>query len=381
MINNKKIWAAALLLSTVSFNAAAFETSARNAILMDYETGAYIYAKNHDQRMAPASMSKLMTIYIIFDKLKNGSLSLDDKFTVSENAWRKGGAASGGSTMFLKIGEQVPVEDLLQGIIVQSGNDACIVAAENIAGNEDNFALLMNETADAIGLKNSTFANSTGLPHPDQKMSVEDLALLSRLIIRDFPEFYHIFSEKEFTHNNIKQGNRNPLLYSMPGADGLKTGHTEEAGFCLTASAERNGRRLIQVMGGMNSNKERSEEAKRLMNYGFYEFDNYKVLSAGQQLAEVPVWYGQEKTVSLVAPENVKETMRRSQRHKYSMKVVYDEPVKAPVRKGDIIGKAELIDPEGNIRSIDLAAGQDVAEIGVAGKFFANLKYLVLGKR
>ena len=226
-----KMFLTAILLSAVSSQAFAFDTAARNAILMDYDTGAYIYTKNHDVQMAPASMSKLMTLYIIFDKLRDGSLSLEDKFRVSENAWRKGGAASGSSTMFLKIGEKVSVEDLLQGIIVQSGNDACIVAAENISGTEEDFAVLMNETAEKLGLKNSTFANATGWPHPDQKMSAEDLALLAKRIIKEFPEYYHIFSEKYFTHNNIKQGNRNPLLYSMKGADGLKTGHTEEAGF------------------------------------------------------------------------------------------------------------------------------------------------------
>ena len=381
MINAKKIVLTALLCGGIAANAGAFETTARNAILMDYDTGAYIYTKNHDVKMAPASMSKLMTIYIIFDKLREGSLSLEDTFTVSENAWRKGGAASGGSTMFLKIGEKVPVEDLLQGIIVQSGNDACIVAAENIAGTEEDFAVLMNETAEEIGLKNSTFANSTGLPHPDQKMSVEDLALLARRIIKEFPEFYHIFSEKEFTHNNIRQGNRNPLLYSMNGADGLKTGHTEEAGFCLTASVAKNGRRLIEVMGGMNSNKERSEEAERLMNYGFREFDNYQILSAGQVLAEVPVWYGVAKTVPLTVPDDVVETVRRSMRSQYNMKIVYNEPVKAPIKTGEVIGYAELSDPDGNIRKIDLTAGADVAELGLWGKFIANLKYLVLGNK
>ena len=381
MINAKKIVLTALLCGGIAANAGAFEATARNAILMDYDTGAYIYTKNHDVKMAPASMSKLMTIYIIFDKLREGSLSLEDTFTVSENAWRKGGAASGGSTMFLKIGEKVPVEDLLQGIIVQSGNDACIVAAENIAGTEEDFAVLMNETAEEIGLKNSTFANSTGLPHPDQKMSVEDLALLARRIIKEFPEFYHIFSEKEFTHNNIRQGNRNPLLYSMNGADGLKTGHTEEAGFCLTASVAKNGRRLIEVMGGMNSNKERSEEAERLMNYGFREFDNYQILSAGQVLAEVPVWYGVAKTVPLTVPDDVVETVRRSMRSQYNMKIVYDEPVKAPIKTGEVIGYAELSDPDGNIRKIDLTAGADVAELGLWGKFIANLKYLVLGNK
>ena len=376
-----KMFLTAILLSAVSSQAFAFDTAARNAILMDYDTGAYIYTKNHDVQMAPASMSKLMTLYIIFDKLRDGSLSLEDKFRVSENAWRKGGAASGSSTMFLKIGEKVSVEDLLQGIIVQSGNDACIVAAENISGTEEDFAVLMNETAEKLGLKNSTFANATGWPHPDQKMSAEDLALLAKHIIKEFPEYYHIFSEKYFTHNNIKQGNRNPLLYSMKGADGLKTGHTEEAGFCLTASAVRDGRRLIGVMAGMNSNKERSEEAERLMNYGFREFDNYKILTAGEVLAEVPVWYGKEKTVNMVVPEDVVETIRRSDKDEYKMKIVYDEPLKAPIVKGAAIGYAQLNDPEGNVRKINLVAANDVERMGVWGRFVANLKYLIFGDK
>ncbi len=376
-----KMFLTAILLSAVSSQAFAFDTAARNAILMDYDTGAYIYTKNHDVQMAPASMSKLMTLYIIFDKLRDGSLSLEDKFRVSENAWRKGGAASGSSTMFLKIGEKVSVEDLLQGIIVQSGNDACIVAAENISGTEEDFAVLMNETAEKLGLKNSTFANATGWPHPDQKMSAEDLALLAKHIIKEFPEYYHIFSEKYFTHNNIKQGNRNPLLYSMKGADGLKTGHTEEAGFCLTASAVRDGRRLIGVMAGMNSNKERSEEAERLMNYGFREFDNYKILTAGEVLAEVPVWYGKEKTVNMVVPEDVVETIRRSDKDEYKMKIVYDEPLKAPIVKGAVIGYAQLNDPEGNVRKINLVAANDVERMGVWGRFVANLKYLIFGDK
>lgn len=381
MKTNSKYLAMALLIGALPLNSYAFESSARHAILMDFDTGTYIYTKNHDQKMAPASMSKLMTLYIIFEKLQNGSLSLDDKFTVSENAWRKGGAASGSSTMFLKIGEQVSVEELIKGIIIQSGNDACIVAAENISGSEEDFAVLMNETAEKMGLKNSSFANSTGWPHPDQKMSVEDLALLARELIYKYPEFYHLFSQKEYTHNGIKQGNRNPLLYKMDGADGLKTGHTDEAGFCLTASAVRNGRRLIEVMSGLSSNKERSEESERLMNYGFREFDNYNMLRAGTVMAQIPVWYGIKPTVDAVVATDIKQTVRRSHRQKYSMKVVYDEPLKAPVTKGDVIGKVRLTGPDGDEIDYDLIAKNDVAELGLGGKFVANLKYLLLGKK
>lgn len=375
------LFTAILFLSCAALPVNAFETAARHAILVDYDTGEYIYTKNHADMMAPASMSKLMTLYIVFEKLQNGELSLEDKFTVSENAWRKGGAASGSSTMFLKIGEQVSVEELLKGIIIQSGNDACIVVAENIAGSEEDFAVLMNDEAEKLGLIHSKFANSTGWPHPDQRMSVEDLAILSRNIIKNYPEFYHIFSEKHFVHNGIKQGNRNPLLYTMDGADGMKTGHTDEAGFCLTASAVRNGRRLIEVMGGMNSSKERSEEAERLMNYGFREFDNYKILSAGDVMAQIPVWYGTKNSVNAVVAEDVKKTIHRSQRNKYIMKVSYDEPLKAPIKKGDVIAKVKVTNPEDEVVYYNLVAQDDVKELGLSGKFMANLKYLLFGIR
>lgn len=342
MFGRKKLYSsvltAGLVLAGIG-SAAAIETQARNAILMDYDTGQYLYVKDHEKMVPPASMSKLMTVNMIFEKLKDGSLSLDDTFTVSERAWKLGGAASGGSTMFLKIGEKVRVEDILKGILIQSGNDACIVAAENLAGSEDDFAEMMNKRARELGLNNSSFANSTGLPHPDQKMSVEDLAKLARHIIKEFPEFYHIFSEKYYTHNNITQGNRNPLLYSMPNADGLKTGHTEEAGFCLTASAKKGERRLIEVMTGMNSNKERSEEAERLMEWGFREFNNYNLLNKGQEIAEIPVVFGNEKEVRLVVPETVKRTLKKSQASKIKMTAVYDKPVKAPVAAGDKLGE------------------------------------------
>lgn len=363
-----------------AFEVNAFETSARNAILVDFDTGAYLYAKNHEDRMPPASMSKLMTVYIIFDKLKSGLLSLDDEFTVSENAWRKGGAASGGSTMFLKIGESVRVDDLLKGIIIQSGNDACIVAAENIAGSEEDFAALMNETAQKLGLKNSVFANSTGLPDENQLMSAEDLALLARAIIKDFGEYYHIFKQKEFTHNGIKQGNRNPLLYSMTGADGLKTGHTEEAGFCLTGSAVRGGRRLIEVVAGLSSNKERSDESERLMSYGFREFKNVKIFEKGQVVGKVKVWYGKEKTVDMVVLSDVFQTLKKNELKGYTFKLVYDEPIKAPIKKGMVIGHVEMKAPAGTIEKISLVAGQNVAKKGMFERLIDNVKYYLKGK-
>ena len=372
------IFGGALLLAVG--NAWAIETKARTAVLMDYDTGEILFAKDHKKMVAPASMSKLMTIYMVFEKLKDGTLSLDDVFTVSENAWRKGGAATGGSTMFLKIGQKVRVEDLIKGILIQSGNDACIVAAENIAGSEEEFAQQMNIKAKRIGLMNSSFANSTGLPDPNQKMSMEDLALLSKAIISEFPEFFHIFSEKEFTFNGIKQGNRNPLLYTMRNADGMKTGHTEEAGFSLTATVKRGDRRLIEAMGGMKSNKERSEEAEKLINWGFREFDNYKILEQGQMVAEAPVWMGEEDSVGLVVNEDVVKTIARGKVIDTKMTVVFDKPVRAPIKKGNQLGIVRVEIPDREKFDVPLYADKDVDEVGVFGRIKRNLKYLIWGE-
>ena len=367
----------ALLLSAAS--AQAIETKAKNVILMDYDTGQYLFAQNAFTPVAPASMSKLMTVYIIFDKLKDGSLSLEDVFTVSEHAWKSGGAASGSSTMFLPVGAKVTVEDLIKGIIIQSGNDACITAAENIAGSEEEFAFLMNKKAAELGLKNSHFANSTGWPHPDHKMSVEDLALLARAIIRDFPEYYKVFSQKSFTYNNIVQGNRNPLLYSMPDADGLKTGHTEEAGFCLTASVKRGNRRLIGVMTGMKSNKERSEETEKLMSWGFREFDNYKIFKQYQRIVSVPVYMGEQKNIDLVADRDIVMTIARGKAKDTKLTAIYDAPVKAPIAQGERLGEVKIEIPGEAPITVPLYADHNVRKLGFWGRIMANVQYLLFG--
>ncbi len=380
-LKNRLLLGCMLIGAMAAADAKAIETKAKNMILMDYDTGQYLYTKDIDKMIPPASMSKLMTVYMIFSKLRDGSLSLDDTFTVSENAWRKGGAASGGSTMFLAIGDKVRVEDLLKGIVIQSGNDACIVAAENLSGSEEDFAVEMNKKAKEIGLKNSHFANATGLPHPDHRMSVEDLALLARMIIAEFPQYYHLFSQKEYTYNNIRQGNRNPLLYSMSSADGLKTGHTEEAGFCLTASAKRGNRRLIGVMSGLNSNKERSEEADKIMNWGFREFDNYTLLKKATKVAEMPVWYGEKTSVDMLIGQDVLRTLPRSKADKVKLTAVYDKPVKAPVKAGQKLGHVRIEVPGEPDLEIPLVAASDVHKVGVWGKISKNLKYLLLGER
>lgn len=371
-----------LLCSTVcGFNAMGFETAARNAILMDYDTGEYLFEKNIAESVPPASMSKLMTVYILMSKIKDGSIKLDDTFSVSENAWRKGGAATGGSTMFLSIGDNVSVENLIKGIVIQSGNDACIVVAENVAGSEDDFVILMNKTAKKLGLKNSHFENATGLPHPDHRMSMEDLAILARHIIKEFPELYHYFSQKEFVYNNIKQGNRNPLLYTMKGADGLKTGHTEEAGFCLAASATKGERRLIEVMSGMSSNRERSEEAERFMSWGFREFNNFKILTKGQTVATAKVWYGKEDSVNLTVADDVLKTVHMSQQDNVKATAEFDEPVKAPIKAGQEIGTIKIEIEGQSPLNVPLIAANDVSETGMLGKFWANVKYFIFGAK
>ena len=371
-----------LLCSTVcGFNAMGFETAARNAILMDYDTGEYLFEKNIAESVPPASMSKLMTVYILMSKIKDGSIKLDDTFSVSENAWRKGGAATGGSTMFLSIGDNVSVENLIKGIVIQSGNDACIVVAENVAGSEDDFVILMNKTAKKLGLKNSHFENATGLPHPDHRMSMEDLAILARHIIKEFPELYHYFSQKEFVYNNIKQGNRNPLLYTMKGADGLKTGHTEEAGFCLAASATKGERRLIEVMSGMSSNRERSEEAERLVSWGFREFNNFKILTKGQTVAVAKVWYGKEDSVNLTVADDVLKTVHMSQQDNIKATAEFDEPVKAPIKAGQEIGTIKIEIEGQSPLNVPLIAANDVSETGMLGKFWANVKYFIFGAK
>lgn len=345
---------------------------------MDFETGEFFYEKNADDPMPPASMSKLMTAYLIFERLKDGRLSPDDVFIVSENAWRKGGAKTGSSTMFLKDKQRVKVKDLLRGIIVQSGNDACIVAAENIAGSEAEFAELANQKAKELGLKNSHFANATGWPNPDHKMSAKDLAILAHHIIRDFPEYYSIYSEQSFTFNGIRQENRNPLLMLMPGiADGIKTGHTSVSGFGLTGSAKKNGRRLIMVVNGLKTMKERGDESLRLMNWGFREFSNYAVLKENVKVVSVPVWLGETKSVSAVPAKGLTLTLPKGRQKDIVAHLKYKTPLKAPVKKGQEIASLVLSAPEHADTAIPLYAERDVKRLGYFGRLKETVKHVL----
>ncbi|MGD1880042.1 MAG: D-alanyl-D-alanine carboxypeptidase family protein [Kiloniellaceae bacterium] len=354
--------------------AGTIETQAQQAFLVDFNTGAVLLDKNADELMPPSSMSKLMTAYVVFERLKDGRLSLEDKLTVSEKAWRMGG-----SKMFVEVGNQVGVEDLLRGVIVQSGNDACIVLAEGIAGSEEAFADILTETARTIGMTQSTFRNATGWPDPNHLVTARELSILAKRIILDHPEYYHYYAEKEFTWNEIRQGNRNPLLYKNIGADGLKTGHTEDAGYGLTASAEQDGRRLVLVVNGLPSVKARADESERLMSWGFREFDNYALFKAGDTVDAAPVWLGDEESVPLAIAEDLTVTLPRNDRNGMQVAVVYDSPVPAPISAGQEIAMLRVTWPGGVPIEVPLQAGADVEQLGSFGRIAASVKFLLLG--
>jgi D-alanyl-D-alanine carboxypeptidase (penicillin-binding protein 5/6) len=364
-----------LLLGLVGQSPAqAIETEAKQAILVEWQTNAVLLERAADELMPPSSMSKMMTAYLVFEGLRDGRLSLDDTLPVSKAAWKMGG-----SKMFVEVDTEVGVEDLLRGIIVQSGNDACLVVAEGLAGSDEAFAQEMTRRGREMGLADTVFTNSTGWPDPEHLTTARDLALLARRTIEDFPDYYHYYAETTFTFNGIRQGNRNPLLYKNMGADGLKTGHTKAAGYGLTASVERGGRRLILVLNGLPSARTRSVEARRLVEWGFREFDNYPLFKAGETVAEAEVWLGDKAEVSLVAESGVVVTVPRKSRRNMRVSVSYDGPIPTPIEKGAVIAKlvvsAEGIEPI----EVPLAAGGDVKRLGPIRKLGAVLKYLIWG--
>ncbi len=352
----------------------AIETNAKQAIVIEFDTGAILYEKASDTVMYPASMTKIMTAYLLFERLKNGSLSLEDTFRVSERAWRKGG-----SKMFVKVGDRVAVEDLIRGIIVQSGNDATIVVAEGIAGSEAAFAELMTEKARALGMSQTTFRNASGWPDPEHVTSARDLATLAERTIRDFPEHYHYYSELSFEYNKIKQGNRNPLLYKSIGADGLKTGHTEASGYGLTASAKRNGRRIVVVMNGMSSVKARAAEGERMIDWAFRTWGNYALFKGGESILEAPVWLGDAETVPIVIKDSLVVTIPRKSRQKLKVAVHYEEPIPAPIAAGAPIATLVVSAPDMKKIEIPLVAGANVGQLGPIGRLGEAMRYLVWG--
>ena len=372
----KSLWAMLLLLP---ISAQAIETKASYALLLDVETGVALFEKNADARMSPASMSKLMTVLMAFEALESGAIFAEEEFFVSDDAWRRGGAGSGGSTMFLKARSRVSVLDLLRGVIIQSGNDACIALAEGMAGSEPAFAEIMTERAQELGMSRTRFINSTGLPDPDHKTTARDLAILARQLINNHADYYRLFSERDFTWNNIRQTNRNPLLYANIGADGLKTGHTQESGYGLVASAEQNGRRLILVINGLNSKRERAREARKLMTFGFRNFQRDLLVEAGQQVAELPVWHGDEATVKVTTKQRFDIVTPRSGRRKMVATVTYENPVLAPIKIGDRIGKLRVTLPGLVPQEVDLVAAENIDKGNIFGRSIDSLLYIMVG--
>jgi len=354
--------------------AATIETIAKQAILLDMTSSTVLFEKNADQRMPPSSMSKVMTMYMVFEALKSGRLSLEHTLPVSERAWRMQG-----SKMFVELHNMIKIDDLIKGVIVQSGNDACIVLAEGLAGSEPAFAEQMNKKAKEIGLTATNLTNATGWPDPNHYVTARDLAILAERLIKDFPEYYHYYSIRDFQYHGIKQGNRNPLLYRGIGADGLKTGHTDAAGYGLTGSAEREGRRLILVVNGLPSMQARADESARLIEWGFREFNTYALFKAGDTIEQVPVWLGAQDTVPVTVPNDLKVTMARADRPNMKVTLVSNAPVQAPIRKGDPVGKVIISAPGAPAKEVPVVAAQDVEKLGFFGRAVAAAKYIVLG--
>ncbi len=353
---------------------AAFEISAREAILVDETTGTILYQKNADTPTEPSSMTKLMTVYLLFEKLASGTLTLEDTLPVSEKAWRKGG-----SKMFVEVGDSVTVEDLLRGIVVQSGNDASIVVAEGLSGSEGEFGDLMTERARELGMNGTTFRNSSGWPEEGHVTTVTDLALLAGRTIRDFPQYYHYYAETEFTYNGIHQTNRNPLLYSGVGADGLKTGYTRAAGYGLTASAVRGDRRLILAVNGFESATARARESQAIIEWGFREYDAYHLLRAGGEVGTARVWLGDSDTVPLVLADDLVVTLPRAARDSLAVRIVYEGPVPAPIEEGQEIARLVIEAPGVNTVEQPLLAGRGVGKPSLLLRMATVLGYLIFG--
>jgi D-alanyl-D-alanine carboxypeptidase (penicillin-binding protein 5/6) len=375
------ILAAALLAPAPSALAqSAFDTQATHAVILDHETGEVLFSRNGSAPMAPSSMSKLMTALMVFEALDRGELSLDDTLPVSEEAWRRGGAASGSSTMFLEVNSRASVEDLLRGIIVQSGTDACIVVAEALGGTEANFADMMTERAQELGLGSANFVNATGWPDEAHVISATDLARLAQHIIEAYPQYYSLYNETEFTYNGIRQFNRNPLLGVFDGADGLKTGHTSVAGYGLVASAERDGERRIVVFNGMDSQADRADEAERLMRAALSQFEILEVVAAGREVGEAEVYLGTAAAVPLRTAYGLTLGGHRRDLENISVEIVYAAPLAAPVAEGDLVGRLEISLPDGRTRSVDLVAAQSVGRLGAFGRAGAALAGLLRGE-
>ena len=358
---------------------ADFESAAPYAILMDYDSGTVIYQKNADQPMEPASMAKLMTLAVVFDQLKTGRIHLDDQFFISEHAWRDGGARSGSSTMFAKLNSKVSVQDLLYGLIVQSGNDAAIALAEGIAGSEGTFASMENQMSQKLGLTESHWTNASGLPDPNLHTTPRDLANLARYLIRTYPEYYHIFSEKSFTWNGIKQPNRNSLLEMGVGVDGLKTGHSEASGYGEVLSTTDGGRRLIGVINGLKTIAQRTEEGRKLLNWGTHSFEEVSAFPKGKVVGYANVYGGKQPTVGLVGQGDINLFIPKGRDNCPQASITYTGPLRPPVQEGDKVAEMQVTCSGQLIQTVPLFAAQTVEEGGFMNKAMAALKQLALG--
>jgi len=369
------------ILSLSSWTAQAQEsqsTVAEYAYITDFNSGRVLLNKNGDAPMKPASMAKIMTSYLAFERIKEGSLSLDETFIVSEKAWKKGG-----SRTFLDPGSSVTVRDLLKGVIIQSGNDAAIALAEGLSGSEDAFADEMNDKARELGMFDTIFRNATGWPDPELTTTAHDLNLLTTALIKNFPvetypELYPLFAQKTFTYNDIKQGNRNPLLYRDESADGLKTGHTQESGYGLVGTSKRGNQRIILVLNGMASKNERAQESQRLMDLMFREFKQYEFFNKGDEIDTANIWLGDKPNVKLLAGDDVHRVMSRKERRSLKVSLNWSDPIPAPLKKGDKVGYIQL-EFDGSTEQIPLVSAQDVKELGFLDRITEALKYLIFG--
>ena len=370
------------ILFLSSYLNANIQIKARTAILQDFLSGEILYEKDPDRSIYPASMTKIMTSIIAFDLIKSGDLNLEDKFIISEKAWRL--STAGYSSMFIMVGDEVTVENLLRGIIVASGNDACIALAEGIAGTEEEFAILMTMKAKELGMENTNFTNSSGINDPDNYSTVRDILIMSNYLIKEHPEYYQLFSEKEFTWDRtggdpITQGNRNPLLYKNLGADGIKTGYLAVEKYSLASSLEKNGRRLIAVGSGFETKNSRSRESTKLLTYGITNFDLIEIAKAKKSLDKVDVWLGKEKQVSVYVNEDIYKTIKKAQKRLLKVSINYTGPVEAPIKKDQIIGKLNISYNENMIGEYDLLAANEVKKVNMFSRLMKSINYLIWG--
>jgi len=359
-----------------------FDIKASTAILQDYFSGEIIFEKDPDEQIYPASMTKIMTTIIAFDLLKKGELDLDDKFFVSENAWRL--SKSGYSSMFIMVGDEVSVEDLLRGIIVASGNDACVALAEGIAGSEDQFAIMMTSKAKEIGMKNTSFSNSSGIDDINNYSTVRDILIMSNYLIKNFPDYYKYYEEKEFTWDRtggdpIKQGNRNPLLYKNIGADGIKTGHLAIAKYSLAASIFKNNRRLISVGSGFDTKRSRSKESEKLLIWGLTNFDTIEIAKKNTSFYELDVWLGKKNKIIVYVKNDIYKTIPRARKKYLKAEIIYNGPVHAPIKKGDVIGKLNIKYKDDLLGEYDLFASENVKKINIFSRLIKSINYLIWG--